>query len=74
MIKNHLYKHSVTHPLLGMLEPESADGEWRWRHYLRQKDLDWLDGHCIQSQPVFPATSYIVMALEAALSISSLSI
>ncbi|KAL3430444.1 hypothetical protein BDV09DRAFT_202202 [Aspergillus tetrazonus] len=74
MIKNHLHKRSVPHPLLGSLEPESADGEWRWRHYIRQKDLDWLDGHCIQAQPVFPATGYIAMALEAASSLSSSSI
>ncbi|KAL6237467.1 hypothetical protein BDW75DRAFT_238255 [Aspergillus navahoensis] len=74
LIKNHLHKRSVPHPLLGTLEPESADGEWRWRHYLRRKDLDWLDGHRIQSQPVFPATGYIVMALEAASSLSSGSI
>ncbi|KAL4981504.1 hypothetical protein BDW68DRAFT_183424 [Aspergillus falconensis] len=74
MIKNHLHKRSMPHPLLGTFEPESADGEWRWRHYLRQKDLDWLDGHRIQSQLVFPATGYIVMALEAASSLSSRSI
>ncbi|KAL4748699.1 polyketide synthase dehydratase-domain-containing protein [Aspergillus terricola var. indicus] len=71
MIKNHLYKRSVPHPLLGTLEPERADGEWRWRHYIRQKDLDWLDGHRIQSQSVLPATGYIVMVLEAASSLSS---
>ncbi|KAL5336891.1 hypothetical protein BJX70DRAFT_389679 [Aspergillus crustosus] len=66
MLKRHLHHRGMPHPLLGTLEPESADGERRWRHYLRQADLEWLDGHRVQSQIVFPATGYIVMAIEAA--------
>ncbi|KAL6238509.1 hypothetical protein BDW75DRAFT_237396 [Aspergillus navahoensis] len=66
LVKRHLHHCGVPHPLLGTLEPQSADGEWRWRHYLRRKDLEWLDGHRIQSQTVFPATGYLIMALEAA--------
>lgn len=36
-----------------------------WRNYLRQNELDWLDGHQVQRQTVFPATGYIAMAVEA---------
>ncbi|KAI2888312.1 hypothetical protein CBS76997_8218 [Aspergillus niger] len=54
------------HPLLGALTPETGEAEWRWRNFLRVQDLDWMDGHQVQSQVVFPATGYLVMALEAA--------
>ncbi|CAI7659405.1 unnamed protein product [Penicillium glandicola] len=65
-LKNHLYNGGILHPLLGSLEANTADGEWRWRHYLRREKLEWLDGHRIQSRTVFPATGYIAMAIEAA--------
>ncbi|RDH39666.1 hypothetical protein BDQ94DRAFT_165354 [Aspergillus welwitschiae] len=58
-------RHPI-HPLLGALTPETGDAEWRWRNFLRVQDLEWMDGHQVQSQVVFPATGYLVMALEAA--------
>ncbi|KAL4935944.1 hypothetical protein BDV06DRAFT_228348 [Aspergillus oleicola] len=71
MLNEHLHKRGTPHPLLGTLETMNVDGEWRWRHYLRPADLEWLDGHRIQSQTIFPATGYIVMALEAVALIAS---
>ncbi|KAI9039672.1 type I polyketide synthase [Aspergillus affinis] len=71
ILARHLRHRGIPHPLLGTLEPESADGEWRWRHYLRQKNLEWLRGHQIQSQIVFPTTGYVVMAIEASRLLSS---
>lgn len=53
------------HQLLGSLCPETVEGEYRWRNFLRQPEIEWLSGHCIQSQVVFPATGYVAMALEA---------
>ncbi|GKZ64564.1 type I Iterative Polyketide synthase (PKS) [Aspergillus niger] len=58
-------RHPI-HPLLGAVTPETGDAEWRWRNFLRVQDLEWMDGHQVQSQVVFPATGYLVMALEAA--------
>ncbi|GLA56737.1 type I Iterative Polyketide synthase (PKS) [Aspergillus tubingensis] len=58
-------RHPI-HPLLGALTPETGDAEWRWRNFLRVQDLEWMDGHQVQSQVVFPATGYLVMALDAA--------
>ncbi|KAL3475924.1 hypothetical protein BJX99DRAFT_259001 [Aspergillus californicus] len=52
--------------LLGSLSPETTEGAYRWRNFLRPSEIDWLNGHCIQSQVVFPATGYVAMALEAA--------
>ncbi|KAL2834693.1 hypothetical protein BJY01DRAFT_259424 [Aspergillus pseudoustus] len=66
MIKEHLHNRGPPNPLLGSLEPSSGEGEWRWRNYLRQESLPWLNDHRVQSQMVFPGTGYICMALEAA--------
>ncbi|PLB53988.1 ketoacyl-synt-domain-containing protein [Aspergillus steynii IBT 23096] len=54
------------HPILGTMTPETGEGEWRWRNYLRQQDLEWVEGHKVESQMLFPATGYLVMAYEAA--------
>ncbi|KAK2767436.1 Type I Iterative PKS [Arachnomyces sp. PD_36] len=51
--------------LLGRLNPSAIDGEYRWRNYLYRDEIEWLDGHRIQGQTVFPATGYVAMALEA---------
>ena len=53
------------HPLLGSVSPDTTEGEWRWRNYLRRNEIDWLDGHQVQSQTIFPATGYIALAVEA---------
>ncbi|RLM00364.1 hypothetical protein CFD26_104016 [Aspergillus turcosus] len=65
-LRDRLYARDQPHPLLGAFETNTTDGEWRWRQYLRREEIDWLDGHQIQSRTVFPATGYLVMALEAA--------
>lgn len=54
------------HPILGTTTPETGEGEWRWRNYLRLQDLEWVEGHKVESQVLFPATGYLVMAYEAA--------
>ncbi|GFG26862.1 lovastatin nonaketide synthase [Aspergillus udagawae] len=65
-LRDRLYARHQPHPLLGSFETNTTDGEWRWRQYLRREEIDWLDGHQIQSRTVFPATGYLIMALEAA--------
>ncbi|KAJ5174511.1 Type I Polyketide synthases (Type I PKS) [Penicillium canariense] len=54
------------HPLLGAASPETGEGEWRWRNFLRVDELPWLESHQANSQIILPATAYLVMALEAA--------
>lgn len=60
------YKSQAPHLLLGTPTTYATDGEWCWRNYLRPSEIPWLSGHKIESQIVFPATGYIVMAVEAA--------
>ena len=52
------------HELLG-IPVDAAEGELRWRNFLKPKEMPWLKGHQIQSQLVFPAAGFAVMALEA---------
>ena len=39
----------------------------------RQRDNEWLSGHSPQGQTVFPGAGYVVMAMEAAISVASSS-
>ena len=55
----------LPHELLGTQTTDRAEGEYRWRNYLRLDELPWLTGHQIQGQTIFPAAGYVAMALEA---------
>jgi aspyridone synthetase (hybrid polyketide synthase/nonribosomal peptide synthetase) len=37
-----------------------------WRNTLRLEEMPWLRGHVFQSQILFPATGYIILAVDAA--------
>lgn len=52
--------------LLGTMTPDSAPHRLSWRHLLRASELDWISGHQVQSQTVFPAAGYICTAFEGA--------
>lgn len=57
------------HLLLGKLS--STASTFQWSNFVRPRDLEWLDGHALQGQIVFPAAGYIVMAMEAAMCVAS---
>ncbi|KXH63779.1 beta-ketoacyl synthase domain-containing protein [Colletotrichum salicis] len=65
-IKAHLHG-SRPHLLLGSLSPSSTSSSSQWHNTVRPRDQEWLQGHALQGQAVFPAAGYIVMAMEAAL-------
>lgn len=54
------------HLLLGKIAYHTATTV-QWGNFIRPRDLEWLDGHALQGQTVFPAAGYIVMAMEAAM-------
>lgn len=62
--KMRLRKQRV-HSLLGDISPDSTSYHMNWRNLLRVSEMEWLTGHKIQNQVVFPATGYISTALEA---------
>ncbi|TLD22711.1 hypothetical protein PspLS_07027 [Pyricularia sp. CBS 133598] len=58
------------HLMLGTLLPSSTAVTLQWRNFFRPRDHDWMQGHELQGQPVFPAAGYVLMAMEAALRIA----
>lgn len=54
-----------THELLGVRQDDEAEGEYRWRNFLKPSEIPWLKGHTIQGQMLFPAAGFAVMAIEA---------
>ena len=64
-IKHRSAMH-VTNPVLGNPCSEAiTPGEFQWRKILQPSDMQWLKGHMLQGQTVFPATGYVSMAIEA---------
>lgn len=64
-ISNYL-RGPTPHLLLGTLSSASTASHLRWQNFIRPRDHDWLQGHDLQGQAVFPGAGYAVMALEAA--------
>lgn len=54
------------HEILGIPCPNSTTRDLRWTNVLKVSEIDWLEGHRLQGQIVFPASGYVAMALEAA--------
>lgn len=58
-----------THELLGVRLAEDAEGEYRWRNFLKPTEIPWLRGHELQGQTLFPAAGFAAIAFEATRSI-----
>ncbi|OLN97460.1 Lovastatin nonaketide synthase 1 [Colletotrichum chlorophyti] len=54
------------HLLLGTLLPSSTTSTFQWQNFVRPRDHEWLQGHELQGQAVYPAAGYVIMAMEAA--------
>jgi hybrid polyketide synthase / nonribosomal peptide synthetase ACE1 len=65
MSRNQRLRKDAPHPLLGVRSGE-AQGEYRWRNYIKPAELPWLTGHKIQGQLLFPGSGFAVLAIEAA--------
>ncbi|KAH9204906.1 polyketide synthase, partial [Leptodontidium sp. 2 PMI_412] len=53
------------HELLGIPSHDSISTEPTWRNYLRISEMQWLKGHVVNDQLIFPASGHICMVLEA---------
>ncbi|KAE8394085.1 hypothetical protein BDV23DRAFT_190741 [Aspergillus alliaceus] len=51
--------------LLGVIDRISCPAQPLWRNFLRVSETPWLLDHRIESNIVYPAAGYIVMAIEA---------
>nr|XP_036581666.1 beta-ketoacyl synthase domain-containing protein [Colletotrichum truncatum]KAF6790109.1 beta-ketoacyl synthase domain-containing protein [Colletotrichum truncatum] len=70
VIHSHLHGPRP-HLLLGALSSSSTASTLQWHNTIRPRDHEWLQGHSLQGQAVFPAAGYIVMAMEAAMQASA---
>ncbi|EDU46180.1 lovastatin nonaketide synthase [Pyrenophora tritici-repentis Pt-1C-BFP] len=63
-VKNFLHGPRP-HLLLGSPTAFSTSSVLQWRNMFRVKDHDWMQGHGLQGQALFPAAGFIIMAMEA---------
>ena len=64
--RSHRQLKAPPHPLLGTpCVGTTTSTEAQWKNILRLSEVAWMQGHKLQGQIVFPATGYIVMAIEA---------
>ncbi|KAI1800660.1 putative hybrid NRPS/PKS enzyme [Daldinia bambusicola] len=59
--------------LLGRRLLDGAPNQLRWRNILKRREIDWLEGHQVQGQVVFPCAGYVSACLEAAMMLPSLT-
>ncbi|KAG5745013.1 hypothetical protein H9Q70_012287 [Fusarium xylarioides] len=59
-------RRHIFHSLLGHVSPDSAPHHLRWKNVLKPNEIDWLEGHKLQNQIVFPAAGFVSTAFEAA--------
>ncbi|CAH0054704.1 unnamed protein product [Clonostachys solani] len=57
-------KH-LRHELLGVLHTAGNEIDWAWRNLLQLSEVPWMRDHKLDSQIVFPATSYLGLIIEA---------
>ena len=53
--------------LLGKQFFDGAPDQLRWRNVLKRREIDWLEGHQVQGQVVFPCAGYVSACIEAAM-------
>jgi acyl transferase domain-containing protein len=58
------------HPLLGDIKPDSTPRHFSWSNQLRENQMNWVSGHRVQSQTVFPASGYLTTIIEASRSVA----
>ncbi|KAH7324402.1 polyketide synthase PksF [Stachybotrys elegans] len=63
-------RDELPHHLLGDADADSSPHAYRWRNLLRISEMEWLSGHRVQDQTVFPAAGYMATALEAAMAVA----
>jgi hybrid polyketide synthase/nonribosomal peptide synthetase ACE1 len=53
------------HELLGAKCADGMEEQLRWKNVIRPQEMQWLNGHQLQGQTVFPAAAYVCTAIEA---------
>ena len=64
--KAYRYRAHPRTDLLGLPDRGSNPLEPRWRNLIRASEIPWIKDHKVQTNVVYPAAGYLVMAIEAA--------
>ncbi|PWY77879.1 polyketide synthase [Aspergillus eucalypticola CBS 122712] len=74
-VTQHTMCKTPVHSLLGsrdeLVEAVDATNVYHWSNVLCADRLNWLRGHILQGQMIFPATGYLALAVEAALQVAA---
>ncbi|GKZ32771.1 hypothetical protein AbraIFM66950_002395 [Aspergillus brasiliensis] len=75
LVTEHTMCKSPVHSLLGSRDEAEEEHDrsavYRWVNELRVDQLNWLRGHILQGQVIFPATGYLALGVEAALQVAA---
>lgn len=63
--REHRFKRTAPHELLGTLTPAVGKNAATWRNFLRIEDVPWLIDHQLESRAVLPGAGFVSMATEA---------
>ena len=58
------HRKNRRHELLGSLVPGTSANSYTWRNLLKINDVTWLTDHKLNQTIVFPAASFLAMAIE----------
>ncbi|KAL9036375.1 MAG: hypothetical protein Q9180_004337, partial [Flavoplaca navasiana] len=64
--KNIRFRKDPPHELLGTAVPDWNRHEARWTNHIDRTKSPWVDDHKINETVLYPATGFIIMAIEAA--------
>ncbi|KAI8952322.1 hypothetical protein F4801DRAFT_599995 [Xylaria longipes] len=58
-------RKDLPNELLGRRVLDGVPDQLRWRNVLRPREIEWLEGHQVQGQTVFPCAGYVSACAEA---------
>ncbi|PVH93340.1 ketoacyl-synt-domain-containing protein [Periconia macrospinosa] len=71
LAKEYRFRENPPHDLLGVQVPDWNPLEARWRNFLTVDRMHWIEDHSINGVTVYPASGFVVMAIEAMKQLSS---
>lgn len=64
--RNYRFRSHAPSELLGVRSRDWNPADAKWRHFLRLKEMPWMEQHVVNGKTLYPGSGMLVMALEAA--------